>query len=121
MEVSLKIPTFENRKVFVDISFADIVPWFIDNRKQDIKRIREFVEVSDFDQIQRMGHRWKGTCASYGFEQLSRTGELLESCSVSQKREEILKLLEQVTEYINKLEIVYTSPGENNNSNEFHI
>ena len=118
MALNVGSPAFDNKKVYVDASFADIVPWFLDNRKEDIKRVREFVEVSDFDQIQRMGHRWKGTCASYGFQKLSEAGELIEDLSAHQNKEEILNLLDRTEEYVNHLEVVYISPNETNDSNE---
>jgi HPt (histidine-containing phosphotransfer) domain-containing protein len=111
-------PSFDNKKVYVDVSFADIVPWFLDNRKEDIKRVKEFVEVSDFEQIQRMGHRWKGTCASYGFDKLSEAGELLENLSAQKNKEEILGLLERTNEYLTHLEVIYISPNEESDSNE---
>lgn len=113
METNKKVsPSFEEKKVLVDDSFSDIVPWFLDNRKEDLKRVKDFVEVSDFDQIQRMGHRWKGTCASYGFLELSKAGELLEDLSVSKNNEEILKLLDEAREYINNVEVVYVPASE---------
>ena len=43
---------FDNKKVLVDESFADIVPWFLDNRKEDIKKVKDFADVADFEQIQ---------------------------------------------------------------------
>lgn len=118
MALNVGSPAYDNKKVFVDVSFADIVPWFLDNRKEDVKRVREFVEVSDFDQIQRMGHRWKGTCASYGFQKLSEAGELLEDLSAHQNKEEILNLLDRTEEYISHLEVVYISPTENSDPSE---
>lgn len=109
---------FDDKKVYVDESFSDIVPWFLDNRKEDIKRVKEFVDVSDFDQIQRMGHRWKGTCASYGFQKLSEAGELLEELAARKNKEEILQLLDRASEYVGQVDVVYVSPGDANDSNE---
>jgi HPt (histidine-containing phosphotransfer) domain-containing protein len=111
-------PTYENKKVFVDASFSDIVPWFLNNRKEDVKKVREFLNVSDFEQIQRMGHRWKGTCASYGFEKLSEAGERFEELSAKKQNEEILHLLDQTDQYIDELEIVYVPSDEKSESNE---
>ena len=116
MALSEGSPTFDNKKVYVDVSFADIVPWFLDNRKEDIKRVREFVEVSDYEQIQRMGHRWKGTCASYGFQKLSEAGELLEDLSATKNKDEIIGLLDRTNDYISHLEVIYVSPNENTDS-----
>jgi len=120
-EQSLKTPFFANEKVFVDASFADIVPWFLENRKEDVKKVREFLIVLDFEKIQRMGHRWKGTCASYGFQKLSEAGELFESLVEKKQSEEIHNLLDQTEIYLNKLEVVYVPALENGELSESFI
>lgn len=118
MALDVTSPTFDNKKVYVDVSFADIIPWFLDNRKEDIKRVKEFVDVSDFEQIHRMGHRWKGTCASYGFQKLSEAGELLEEFADRKSKNEILSLLDRTSDYISQLEVIYVSPNEATDSDE---
>jgi HPt (histidine-containing phosphotransfer) domain-containing protein len=105
-------PSFDAKKVFVDESFADIVPWFLDNRKEDINKLKEMVEAEDFEQIHKMGHRWKGTCASYGFQKLSEAGEILENLSLRKSKQEILDLLSRTGDYIGTVEVVYVAPNE---------
>ena len=109
---------FDNKKVYVDESFADIVPWFLDNRKEDVKKVKDFVEVSDFEQVQRMGHRWKGTCASYGFQKLSEVGEKLESLSLRKNKEAIVALLDKTGDYLANLEVIYVAANEAADPNE---
>lgn len=109
---------FDNKKVYVDESFADIVPWFLDNRKEDIKKVKDFADVADFEQIQRMGHRWKGTCASYGFQKLSEVGETLEDLSLRKNKEAIIALMDKTSDYLNNLEVVYVAADENADSDE---
>ena len=109
---------FDNKKVLVDESFADIVPWFLDNRKEDIKKVKDFADVADFEQIQRMGHRWKGTCASYGFQKLSEVGEKLEELSLRKNKDTIVALMDKTSDYLNNLEVVYVAADESTDSNE---
>ena len=118
MAASVGSPSFDNKKVYVDESFADIIPWFLDNRKEDIKRIQEFIDVSDYEQIQRMGHRWKGTCASYGFQKLSEVGEALENLAARKAKEDMQDLLKKTGDYLGSLEVIYVAPNENTQSNE---
>ena len=106
-------PAFDQMKVFVDDSFADIVPWFMDNRREDVKKIKEFAGAEDYDQISKMGHRWKGTCASYGFLDLSEAGKALEELAAQKSKTGILELIKRTSKYIDQVEIVYV-PEEGN-------
>lgn len=116
MAVSIEKSFFENKKVFVDDSFADIIPWFLENRKEDLKKVKELLVASDYQQIQRMGHRWKGTCASYGFEKLSLAGEAMEELSIQKSKNEILELVANSEEYMDQLEIVYVRSSDEQTS-----
>ncbi len=107
---------FDDKKVYVDETFMDIIPWFLNNRKEDLLKTIGFLESLNFEQIQRMGHRWKGTCASYGFQKLSEAGEAMETWAENKKHDEIENLLMQVEQYIEHLEIVYIPTVEDSDS-----
>ena len=65
-----------------------------------------------------MGHRWKGTCASYGFQKLSEVGETLEDLSLRKNNEAIVALMDKTSDYLNNLEVVYVAADESTDSNE---
>lgn len=95
-------------KVFVDASFADIIPWFLDNRRDDLKKLWFLPRNRILIKLKRMGHRWKGTCASYGFQKLSEVGgRTLEIRAQSGDFAGIVNLMNDSSEYLNHLEVIY--------------
>ena len=47
--------------------FADLIPAFLRNRRQDVITMLDALDRGDFETVESLGHGMKGSGASYGF------------------------------------------------------
>ncbi len=76
MEISLKVG--EDLREIVsnerpEEGLEDFVEEFLQDRTQELSKIKLFCENKDFQEISKLAHKWKGFSAPYGFNYL---GEL---------------------------------------------
>jgi HPt (histidine-containing phosphotransfer) domain-containing protein len=60
-----------------------LMPLFLKTRSDDIAKLRTAATEGDFTSIQRLGHKIKGSAASYGFHAASAAGRELERAARS--------------------------------------
>ncbi len=66
------------RPLEVSSEVRSLLPSFFSARQADYSRMVSALANEEFDQIDRLGHRLKGSGGSFGFPELSTIGELLE-------------------------------------------
>lgn len=101
-----------SEKIFVEDFLADHIPQFISAKKEEVKKLNLALEQGDFAYIKKIGHNWKGVCASYGFRHLSDIGGQIEILSEQKKTQEIKNLLSPVIGYLDNAQIVVISEQE---------
>ena len=94
-------------EVQIDRFIEDLIPGFLNNRREDIKSLREAIESGDMQLLQRFGHTMKGTGAGYGFDKISEIGEAIEGAARQSDGETILKLAEELEAYLDTLRVVF--------------
>ncbi|MEJ2567929.1 MAG: Hpt domain-containing protein [candidate division WOR-3 bacterium] len=92
--------------VKVDPEIADLIPGFLKNREKDIKTMESCIKESNFEQIERLGHSMKGSGAGYGFDGISEIGKFIEIGGKEKDTEKIKKGIEELKNYLNRVEIV---------------
>jgi HPt (histidine-containing phosphotransfer) domain-containing protein len=97
-----------NEKIaYVNPELAELIPWFLDNRRKDIESITNLVQAEDFKTLERMGHTLKGTCAGYGFDHLGKIGAKIELAAKARNPAEINSLNEEMKTYLQEVKVVY--------------
>ena len=94
-------------EVQIDRFIEDLIPGFLNNRREDIKSLREAVETGDMQLLQRLGHTMKGTGAGYGFETISEIGEAIERASLQNDGDTISQLTQKLETYLDTLKVVF--------------
>ncbi len=102
----------EKIQVKVDQDFEDIVGPYLDNVRSDIRKMRGYLNDSDFQNIQEITHQIKGSGRSYGFGFITECGELLEQAANAKDRAEFSRGLSDLEAYLNKVEILFVSEDE---------
>ena len=100
----------EKRKriiVIIDSTIKSLIPGYLSNRQQDIIKLIEAVGSQDFEGIQVIGHKMKGTGLNYGFKEISDIGLLIETAAKEKNLEKIKIELENLKEYLEVIEIKY--------------
>lgn len=101
--------TDENKKavVHIDPDLEEIIPRFMEIRQEDMEQISEALDRGDFDKIRRIGHSMKGAGGSYGFGGVSKIGAAIEIAAKENKPGELKKLVQELADYLENIEIVF--------------
>jgi HPt (histidine-containing phosphotransfer) domain-containing protein len=94
-------------QVRVDPDLHDLIPGYLKNREKDLLKYQQNLEKDDFDAIAVLGHSMKGSGGGYGFNGLSNIGRAIENAAKNKDKESVQKSINDLTDYLNKLEILY--------------
>lgn len=67
--------------VRVDEDIADLIPTYLMRAKESVDEIRDLARQGRTDDVRKLGHNLKGTGATYGFDEISRLGGMIEACA----------------------------------------
>ncbi|MFA6411263.1 MAG: Hpt domain-containing protein [Syntrophales bacterium] len=93
--------------VIVDEDLQDLIPGYLENRLKDITAIRESIAQGDYEAIRSIGHKMKGSGGGYGFDEITNIGREIEESAKIEHREEIIRQMEALKTYLERLEVVY--------------
>ena len=91
----------------VDADLADLIPGYLQNRRQDVDLILQAVDNQDFETIRVLGHTMKGTGGGYGFDAITEMGQALEEAAKQPDTAAIRSVVSQLEHYLQAIEIVY--------------
>jgi PAS domain S-box-containing protein len=92
--------------VRADPRFADLVPGFLLNRRQDVIAMRGALERGDFETVRTLGHGMKGAGASYGFQAITDMGDALEQAAAGTDANASRKWVGELSSYLDRVEVV---------------
>ena len=93
--------------VEIDSEVQSIVPEFLENRKKDCLLISSLLEIDSFSEIRTLAHRMKGSGGSYGFDDISEIGEIMEEAALNEDRETVSIQILLLTRYLERVKVVY--------------
>lgn len=93
--------------VHIPDGLKTLIPDYLETKRQDLRRMRGFLESRDMAAIKETGHTMKGSGASYGFEELSALGAGLEAAASANDPRRVQTLLDQLADYLKNVEVVY--------------
>ena len=97
----------ERITAYIDSDLEEIVPGFLENRRGDVQTIAEALERGDYETIQVLGHRMKGSGGGYGFDPISDIGRSLEEASKERDRQVISVQVGNLSTYLDRVDVVY--------------
>ncbi len=92
--------------VHVPADLADLIPDYLEWRRRDLQALHAALANDDLETVQKIGHRIKGTGASYGFPPLTEWGRALEMAARAGQRDAVERSLAELTDYLERVEIV---------------
>lgn len=93
--------------VRLDPLIRDIVPDFLQHRRENTAAISVAIDTSDFQAVGDIGHDIEGTAGAFGFVELGAIGRSLQKAARESSLEDIKSLAEELTSYLERLKIVY--------------
>ncbi len=97
----------EKITVKVDIDLEDLIPGFMQRRREDVKSLKASLSAGELDKIRITGHSMKGTGGGYGFDDLSQMGAELEKAALAGDADEISALVDRLERYLENVIIEY--------------
>jgi CheY-like chemotaxis protein/HPt (histidine-containing phosphotransfer) domain-containing protein len=92
--------------VRADPRFADLIPGFLQNRRQDVVAILDALDQGDFETVESLAHGMKGAGGSWGFQAITAIGAALEQAAESADNAASRKWVGELSGYLDRVEIV---------------
>ena len=89
-----------------DPKFADLIPGFLQNRRNDVRALLGALDQGDFATVESLGHGMKGAGGSYGFAAISEIGDALEHAAGRADNDAARKWVEKLTLYLDRVQVV---------------
>jgi HPt (histidine-containing phosphotransfer) domain-containing protein len=89
-----------------------LIPGYMKNRRSDISRIRQLVQNSEFEEVQRLAHSMKGSGGGYGFQKISELGASMEIAANSLDSRRILSGIDELEKYLDTVRIEYVDDDD---------
>jgi PAS domain S-box-containing protein len=96
----------ETIRVRADGQFSDLVPIFLQNRRDDVAALAKALRDEDFDTVARLGHGMKGAGGSYGFQAISDFGAVLEQAALTADVVALRESVQALSRYLDRVELV---------------
>jgi HPt (histidine-containing phosphotransfer) domain-containing protein len=97
--------------VRIDPDLADLVPGYLDHRRQDVQKAREHLERGDFEAVRVVGHSIAGSGGTYGFPGITRIGRLIERSGQAKDAEAVRMALVELESYLKRVVVDYAEPA----------
>lgn len=94
-------------KVYIDSDLEFLIPQYLENREEELKKLEKLLKANKFDQIQVIGHSLKGSGGGYGFDYLTELGSQIEKEAELKKEKILQEIIFKLKKYLNNLEIIY--------------
>ena len=95
--------------IHVDRELKELVPGFLEHRRQDIPVLQSALAGGDFATIQRLAHVMKGSGGGYGFDLISEIGASMEQAAIHKDGETLRENLMDIIDYLERVEVIYGS------------
>jgi PAS domain S-box-containing protein len=95
------------RQIQVDADLRDLVPDFLAHKRDNAGTIRDAIEQADYKTISQIGHKMKGEGGSYGFDEVTAMGAVLEQAAQDRDLATARLTLDEFTAYLDSIDVVY--------------
>lgn len=93
--------------VCADPDLSDLIPGFLEHKRDDVAAINRAVEAGDYDALARIGHKIKGEGGSYGLDAISEIGVAIEQAAKARDLQAVRQYARQFATFLDDVEVVY--------------
>jgi CheY-like chemotaxis protein len=87
--------------------FIDLIPGFLQNRRQDVIAILDGLDRGEFELVEHLGHGMRGAGGSWGFQAITDIGAALEQAAHSADTAASRKWVGELSSYLDRVEVVF--------------
>jgi len=92
--------------VRVNRIIADLVPGYLDARRNEIAEIRRRIESRDLEALRVIGHQLKGSGEGYGFREITLFGAQIEDAARGGDLRTISEAANRLDQYVRSVTVV---------------
>ena len=92
--------------VRANLKFADLVPVFLQNCRQNAIAVLDALDRGDFETVKFQGHGMRGAGSSYGFQAITDIGAALEHAAESADTDASRKCVGELSRDLDRVEII---------------
>ena len=93
--------------VYIDPDLEAIVPKFLENRRKDSAALTSAIQRNDLKTVRLLGHRMKGDGGGYGFNEISRIGDVLEQAALREDYAVMQQQAAALARFLAQVQVVY--------------
>ncbi|QGY39854.1 Hpt domain-containing protein [Pseudodesulfovibrio cashew] len=97
--------------VTVDAMLEPIMDRYLELRREELLLMEQAAEAGDAEDVRMLGHRLKGTGASYGFARLTELGAAIEDAGKTGAMDLAKPLIAEVRGYLDNVSVVFEERG----------
>jgi len=95
--------------IMIDADSKELALEYLENRRIELPRLKEFVAALDYKNISDLAHKMKGNGKTYGYQEFTDLGGALEKAARGGDENECRKIVGQIEFFISNVEIKFTS------------
>jgi HPt (histidine-containing phosphotransfer) domain-containing protein len=92
--------------VHTNAKFADRIPGFLQNRRQDVIAMLGALDRGDFETVEFLGHGMRGAGGMFGLQAITDIGAALEQAAESADTAMSRKWVGELSSYLDRVEII---------------
>lgn len=93
--------------IFIDEDIEDLIPSYLENTRNQLKRIKALLDQSNFLFIKKAAHQLKGSGKSYGFNFISEHGKKIEDAATNKEVATISEKISDLYDYLDNIIIEF--------------
>jgi histidine phosphotransfer protein HptB len=94
-------------EVIIDPLLEELIPFFLEKRRTEIHAIESALAAGDLTAVRKIGHDLKGVGGSYGFDEISRLGLLIEQSAAQGDPSGAAAAVGKLRAYLDRLVVTY--------------
>ncbi|MGD9643333.1 MAG: Hpt domain-containing protein [Elusimicrobiales bacterium] len=94
-------------KVKIDRDLADLIPMYLQGRRDELPVIASLLEKGDFAGLKTIGHKLHGSGGGFGLDFLTELGVRMENSAAAADKAALAAQAGELKEFIENLEIEY--------------
>ncbi len=92
----------------IDPDLRELIPDYIEKRRGELREFKAMLEISDFSNMQKLGHKLRGSAGSYGFPVLSEAGKEIEEGARDKDVQRVKKAISLYETVMSRIKVRYT-------------
>lgn len=98
--------------IVVDGDLAELMPIYLQSRRDELERLPELLKQGDFTQLQGIGHKLRGSGGGFGLDFLTELGKRMEAAGSAADKQALAAQVAELKAFLESLQIEFSHVGQ---------